>query len=107
MKIRTCPNCGYKYSFAEYIRKFLFKLVDSSWIRAKCGSELSFSIGRRTLLAVVGLLPIGFNSTIREMFQNLGLSKGFSWIVFILIFTVWTILIYSFDAFTLVRKGIK
>ena len=104
MKIRTCPNCGYKYSFSEYLKKFLFKLIDSSWTCANCGSELSFSIGRRTLVAIVGMLPIGFSLFIRDIFQNIGLSKGLSWIVFILIFAIWTILIYSLDTFTLIKK---
>lgn len=107
MKVRTCPNCGYKYSFSQYLKNFLFKLVDSSWTCANCGSELSYSIGRRTLVAIVGMLPIGFSSFIRDIFQNIGLSKGLSWIVYILIFAIWTILIYSLDTFTLIKKEIK
>ena len=104
MKIRTCPNCGYKYSFSDYLKKMLFKVIDSSWPCANCGSELSFNIKRRTLVAIVSMIPIGFGSFIINIFQNIGLSKGLSWIVFILIFAIWVILIYSLDTFTLIKK---
>ncbi len=100
MKIRTCPNCGYKYSFLQYLKNFLFKFIDSNLTCANCGSTMSFSMGRRIFVAIVAMLPFGFSTFIADIFQNMGLSKSLSWVVFFLILTIWTIMIYSLDTFT-------
>lgn len=107
MKIRTCPNCGYKYSFVDYLKKMTLKLVNSSWNCPDCDSKLSFNIGRRTLVAIIGMLPIGFVSLIIDAIQNIGVSKGLSWIISFLIFLIWIIWIYSFDTFTVINKSSK
>ena len=104
MKIRTCPNCGNKYSFLSYVKKSMFKLIDSKWDCVNCGAELSFNIGRRTLLTMIAMFPIMVHSFITDLFQDLGLSSGVSWILLLMIFLVWVIWIYSYDTFTLLKK---
>ena len=85
----------------------LFKLINSSWLCESCGSELSFSVGRRTLVAIIGMAPILFQSFIFEVIQNIGLSKTESWILFIPIFAIWIIFIYSFDSFRMIKKAVN
>jgi CXXC-20-CXXC protein len=105
MKYRTCPNCGYKYSFLEYYRKFIFKFIDSKWECASCGSSLTFSVGRRTLLAIISMVPLAFSHLFFSYFlNNQELSKGISFFLVALVFILWVLIIYSFDSFELIKK---
>jgi CXXC-20-CXXC protein len=105
MKPRTCPNCGYKYSFLEYYQDFLLKFIGSKWNCKKCGSLLTFSVGRRTLVAIIAMIPIGFNSTLISFFRtSLNLPNGISILLFSIIFIFWAFLIYGFDSFDLIKK---
>ncbi|MCB8994565.1 MAG: hypothetical protein H6538_03045 [Bacteroidales bacterium] len=105
MKSRTCPNCGHQYSFFDYYKKLIFKLIDSKWKCAKCGSELTFSVGRRTLLAIISMIPIGFNGIITRFFTiHLDLSRNLSFALFVLIFIIWALFVYSFDSFEVLKQ---
>ncbi len=98
MKTRTCPECGYKYSLSEYYTKLIFKFLNANWNCKKCGTQLSFNVGRRTLITIIAVVPFGFNSIITSVFQNnIGISRGLSYFAFCLIFIIWAIYLYSFE----------
>jgi len=104
MKARTCPNCGNKTSLREY-GKQLFRLLNSSWKCEKCGSQLTYNIGRRVVVAFVAMMPIGFRSIIASFLQlDFGISKGLSLAIFVLLFFVWAFFVFSFDSFELQTK---
>ncbi len=106
MKKRTCPNCGYQYSFTEYLKKnFLIKFTDTSWHCSDCGSELTFNPNRRFILTLIGVaLPIVLNSFIREWLQSVGLSYMISLLLFIVASFIWFVMIFSHDKFILVKN---
>lgn len=104
MKIRTCPNCNYQYSFIEYLRKFPFRFIDFKWNCHNCHSELSFNIGRRVILIIIAILPFGIFPFIIRFLNNNGISKGLSWICFIVFMILWSILTYSFDTFSMAKS---
>ncbi len=109
MTKRSCPNCGYKYSFIEYFKKnFLIKFTDTIWLCNDCGSELSFNPNRRIVLIIIGIaLPIGINSIIREWLQSIGLSNNLSFLVYAIIAFIWFVIVFSHDKFILVKDSRK
>jgi len=105
MKSRTCPDCGYKYSFKEYYQKIIFKSIDSKWNCTKCGVQLTFRVGRRTIVAIIAMLPLLFNHLIISFLNfNLGITKWISWLIFAILFILWLSIIYSFDSFETIKK---
>ena len=107
MEIRTCPNCGYKHSFKVYLKKMFFKFIDSKWSCINCQSVLSFNFKRRILLAAIALIPFGFTPIILEILNNLNIRTGFSWIIIFFIFTIWSILVYIFDTYSIIKDKHK
>jgi hypothetical protein len=95
MNIRTCPHCNYKYPLRDYIKGFLFKFVWSEWKCKNCSKLITFNLNRRlTVASGFGLLFIAFSIIIESMFMNI-----FWWILFITMFIIGIIFIYTFDTF--------
>ncbi|MPQ48405.1 hypothetical protein GCQ56_15480 [Marinifilum sp. N1E240] len=104
MKIRTCPNCGHKYSFFHHVLKVVLKLSDSKWICENCKSELSFSISRRFVVSLIAFFPMVFSAIGANFIKDFGLSNATSWLLVILILLMWTIGVFSFETYTLIKK---
>jgi len=81
-----------------------FKLMDSKWICENCKSELSFDIRRRSFVIIIAFFPMMFSAIMANYIMDFGLSNGTSWLLVILILLLWTIWIYSFDTYTLIKK---
>ncbi|NJW53222.1 hypothetical protein [Salinimicrobium oceani] len=101
MKVRTCPNCGYKYSFGYHLKKHFFQNVFSSWECASCGIKLTVDAKRRILLAVVGILPVGALPILADFFMGYYLGRPVSWTLSVLLVVIWCIYIFSLDHFCL------
>ena len=101
MKARTCPNCGYKYSYWLHLRKHFFQNVFSAWECKNCGAELTVDARRRILLAVIGILPIAALPILFDFFMGYYLGKPASWIISIVLVIIWCSYIFSLDHFYL------
>ena len=105
MKIRTCPNCGYRYPLKVYYRKFIFKFVDSRWNCEKCNSVLTFSFGRRMLVILIALLPILLYTVLNpDRGEYLHLPAWLKYTLFIVVTLIWAFIISGFDTFSVVKK---
>ncbi len=99
MKARTCPNCKYRYSMAEYL-KVLLKLQDSLFYCKNCGTALAFGFGRRIVLALIAMLPLALSEEFASFFNNqLGLPIWAGYGLFVLIFLAWAMLVFGLDTF--------
>jgi CXXC-20-CXXC protein len=105
MKIRSCPNCGYRQPYAHYIKNTFFQLKPAGLTCKECGSKLFVSGKRRFLVVIIGMLPILLSAEIRAFFTDMGYSKAASIAGFMVIFLSWSMLIYGFDTFKLKEKS--
>jgi DNA-directed RNA polymerase subunit RPC12/RpoP len=101
MKIRTCPNCNYRYSLKEYLGKPFWKGVLSHWKCVNCGRKLTTSTSRRLLLAVVGVAPGVFVPYLADFLISAEFSPLVSWGSSVIIFTIWAVAIFSLEVFVL------
>jgi CXXC-20-CXXC protein len=101
MKARTCPNCGYKYSFWLHLRKHFFQNVFSAWECRNCGAKLVVDARRRILLAVVGILPAAALPILTDFFMGYYLGRPVSLSVSVVLVTIWATFIFSLDHFYL------
>lgn len=103
MKPRTCPNCGYKYSFGLHLRKHFFQNVFSGWNCKNCGATLRVDAKRRIILALLGIGPSAVIPWLASYFRGYYLAIEYSWILSILLVTTWAVFVFSFDRFCLVH----
>lgn len=101
MKVRTCPNCGYKYSFWLHLRKHFFQNVFSAWECRNCGVKLTVDAQRRILLAVVGIFPIGAVPIMTDFLMGYYLGRPLSYTVAVILAFIWATFIFSLDHFHL------
>ena len=101
MKVRTCPNCGYKYSFWLHLRKHFFQNVYSPWECRNCGAKLKVDANRRILLLVVGVVPIGALPIMADFLMGYYLGRPVSWTVAVILVIIWATFIFSLDHFHL------
>lgn len=100
MKARTCPNCKYRYSITEY-QKVLLKLQDSLFYCKNCGTALTFGFGRRIVGALVAMMPIALGHEMASFLNNqLSLPIWAGYGLFVLVFLLWAMLVFSLDSFT-------
>ncbi|MCC8360331.1 hypothetical protein [Salinimicrobium sediminilitoris] len=108
MKVRTCPNCGYKYSFWLHLRKHFFQNVFSAWDCKNCGAKLTVDAKRRILLLVIGVLPVAALPILADFFMGYYLGSPTSWTVAIVLVIIWGTFIFSLDHFYLAEgKKVK
>ncbi|MCX2837377.1 hypothetical protein OQ279_04370 [Salinimicrobium sp. MT39] len=105
MKARTCPNCGYKYSFWLHLKKHFFQNVFSPWECRNCGAELIVDARRRILLAVVGILPAAALPILTDFFMGYYLGRTVSITVSVVLVIIWATFIFSLDHFYLAEAG--
>ncbi len=101
MKARTCPNCGYKYSFGLHLRKHFFINVFSAWECKNCGASLKVDAKRRILLLIIGIVPVAALPILADFFMGYYLGQSISWTVSILLVIIWATFIFSLDHFYL------
>ena len=101
MKPRTCPNCGYKYSFWLHLRKHFFTNVFSPWECRNCGAKLKVDARRRILLAVVGIIPFAALPILVDFFMGYYLGRPISWTISVVLVIIWATYIFSLDHFYL------
>lgn len=101
MKARTCPNCGYKYSYWLHLRKHFFHNVFSSWKCKNCGAKLTIDARRRILLAVIGILPVAALPILADFLMGYYLGRPASWTISIVLVIIWCTFIFSLDYFYL------
>ncbi len=97
MKNRTCPNCGYQYSFFNYCGKSLFRTSDSTWHCPNCKKVLSFTKKSRFITILGSMLPVLFNSLIFDLLKDVGLNIFLSWTAFILFSVIWIFVLCGFE----------
>ena len=103
MRTRTCPNCSYKYSINEYLKKLVFKLVYAEWECPDCHGKLTFDYGRRVILALCfGGLTIVFSFLISILRKTIEMTL-FMWVAAIVLFVVFSLFIFTFDTFKTVE----
>jgi hypothetical protein len=105
MKIRSCPNCGYRQPYTHYIKNTFFHSRLAGLTCKECDSKLIVSGKRRFLVVIIGMLPILFSSEIRAFFTDMGYSEVVSIAGFMIIFLSWFLIIYGFDTFKLKEKS--
>ncbi len=99
MKARTCPNCKYRYSIAEYLKVFL-KLQDSLFYCKNCGTALTFGFGRRIVVALIAMLPIALGEEFASYNNSqFGLPIWAGYGLFVPVFLLWAMLMFSLDSF--------
>lgn len=101
MKTRTCPNCHYKYSLVEYLKKPFLNGIFSSWKCINCDAKLTVDESRRWILAFLGVVPGVFLPYLSKWFINEGFTALYSWILAILVIVLIQITIFSFEKFHL------
>lgn len=101
MKNRTCPNCDYRYSLKEYLKKPFWKGALSHWKCVNCGRRLTTSTSRRMLLAIVGIAPSVMVPYLAEFLISAEFSPLVSWISAVIVFLVWAVAIFSLEIFVL------
>ena len=99
MKVRTCPNCGYTYSFWMHLRKHFFQNVFSAWKCKKCGTKLIVDAQRRILLAVVGIFPVGALPIMTDFLMGYYLGRPVSYTISLILVFIWATFIFSLDHF--------
>lgn len=106
MKARTCPNCGYQYTYTAYYTKLLFKKTNARWKCQSCNSILGFNTSKRlitsTITFLLAVLIILFSTRLSELFKA---QKDITLLITLGAFTIWALLIYSFDRFVLIKKS--
>lgn len=108
MKVRTCPNCGYKYSFGLHLRKHFFQNVFSNWKCKNCGTTLTIDAKRRILLALIGIVPVGLLPILTDFLMGYYLGSQISWTLSITLVVIWAVFIFSLDHFYIAeRSGVK
>jgi len=96
MKTRTCPYCNYKYSRIDYVQRLLLKVIWSKWDCPKCEQKITFDNKRRLIVALAfGLWTLLLIMAKTYFSMNLTL-----WLLFLLIFLLGAIYIFTFDNFT-------
>ena len=65
-KVRTCPNCKHQVKILQYLKRYLFKTIFSTFPCEECGVILKFSIWRRVFIA---LFIVFFAFTFRFFFM--------------------------------------
>lgn len=101
MKVRTCPNCGYKYSFWLHLRKHFFYNVFSAWECRNCGVKLTVDARRRILLAVIGVIPFAALPILVDFLMGYYLGRPISWTISLVLMVTWATFIFSLDHFYL------
>lgn len=104
MKVRTCPNCGYKYTFWLHLRKHFFQNVFSAWECRNCGVKLTVDARRRILLAVVGIFPIGALPIMTDFLMGYYLGRPVSYTISLILVLIWATFIFSLDHFYLAEN---
>src|SRR5690554_3451101 len=104
MKSRTCPNCGYRYSFLEYFKSVAFKSTYSVWNCKNCNSRLTVDSGRRMTGVILTVLPATFGPVISKGLQQMDFSSLVSWILILFVLIIWILWISAFDLFKLPKK---
>jgi CXXC-20-CXXC protein len=103
MRTRTCPNCSYKYSISEYLKKLVFKLVYAEWECPGCHGKLTFHYGRRVILALCfGGLTIVFSFLVSILRKTIEMTLVM-WVAAIVLFVVFSLFIFTFDTFKTVE----
>lgn len=105
MEARTCPNCGYKYSVAEYLKKPFLKGIYSQWHCTSCRTNLTSVEKRRWYLSFIGVFPVVLTPYIAEWLLSAGFSTAISWTSAIFILAFWTFFIFSFEKFELAQSN--
>ncbi|MFD2518749.1 hypothetical protein [Salinimicrobium flavum] len=105
MKSRTCPNCGYKYSFGLHLRKHFFQNVFSNWNCKNCGALLTVDAKRRIILAIVGIAPAALIPYLASYFRGYYLAIEHAWMLAIFLVLTWAVFVFSFDRFKLVEPA--
>lgn len=104
MKVRTCPNCGYKYSFWLHLRKHFFTNVFSSWNCINCDANLIVDAKRRILLLVIGIVPVAALPILADFFMGYYLGRPVSWALSVVLVIIWATYIFSLDHFRLAEE---
>jgi len=99
MKIRSCPHCNYQYSIIEYVSQILFKFIFSEWNCKNCNNKITFDSKRRVNVALCfGCFYILLFAMIEILKNRIGMTPSL-WIAMIILFTIGSILIFTFDTF--------
>lgn len=107
MKARTCPNCGYKYSFGLHLRKHFFTNVFSDWECKNCGTNLIVDAKRRILLLIIGIVPVAALPILADFFMGYYLGNQLSWIISLVLVIIWATFIFSLDHFCLAEENVQ
>lgn len=99
MKSRTCPKCGFKYSFSLHLKKHFLQNVYSTWECQNCGTRLTIDAKRRILLLVIGIVPVAALPILADFFMGYYLGGPVSWTVSVILVIAWAIFIFSLDHF--------
>lgn len=101
MKARTCPKCGYIYSFSLHLKKHFLQNVYSTWECDNCGTKLTVDAKRRILLLVIGTIPIAALPILADFFMGYYLGGTFSWTFSVVLVLIWATFIFTLDHFCL------
>lgn len=105
MKTRTCPNCGYRYSYKQYLKEIYFFSAWNTWSCKNCGSILTFNLGKRIIITIIAMLPVLlFASITPDSWDHLIFPPGLSFVIYLIFYIAWYFFIFSFDTFKLVNN---
>ena len=92
---RTCPECGYQFSFLLFVKRFVLKYGFKKWTCPNCQKFINYNYFRANFVMTIVFLV--------SIFLFLGIQSKFGWdlpnIIFIIsYFAIGLVLLY-FDTF--------
>ena len=70
---RTCPECGYQFSFWAFVRRYVVSFGLSKWSCRGCGEFIKFDFIKIQFFWFLGLLPFGYLFSVLIFYFDLGL----------------------------------
>jgi CXXC-20-CXXC protein len=102
--MRTCPNCGYKYSTKEFLVKIYPKSLNSEWNCPNCNAKLTFDVVNFFIIQVMKFLPVIFVNMAIAFLQGIsGISYGWAISVYVLLSIIWMFIVSLFSKFTIAK----
>ena len=103
MKTRTCPNCGYRYTWKEHLKITSFK---NRWKCKNCGAKLTYNMNRRVNLSLIASFSMVFfayflTSTISE---HLHISFWIAIPISLVILMGWWGYIFSYEKYEISKR---
>ena len=70
---RTCPDCGYRFPFREFAKRYGAAFGYSKWACPRCGERLTYDFSKLQMWWFVGLVVTGVAYGVTARYFDLGI----------------------------------